>query len=619
MSEKENVKKLSLWQKVKLRFALKFKKTIPEDCAFGAIDAMSVDLVEKFRYKLLSFNAENLHPLFEKRNAKKLKAICSYTQCAKAVIDYLEKDGSEDEIRAYLNFSGYPISLDWAEKYFLNRHIDDFFKPYLESHENHLPDEVVDLLIERKQEEFLCYYISLFKEDEYHNIDRRLLFESSMDVAQHDFAEKFVDDHGCRETICYILKHGNDTLVEKLLNKRALDSDEEYELMFDRDNAKFIDMVIEKKQSTYLSELFWTGLLVKGSTEQVIKCIDKFSLDEQNEYQLVCGGENEAILHYLEKVKRPFAVVTTENLLFKNGDEEILDFYRKNICLPYAEERTLIKEGDSEKILQYIKRENVELYTMNMVLLVETCSSVDILKTLVETYNFSDIVEVALMRRNIPEVCSMYIEELVKDDEALSIPAEVELIKTGHFELVEKYMRAFKYDLYEESQKALLNRGNIALLKYFCEESAFDEDIVIDFVKHASFELLKSYFENNVSLNPLAEVALIERNQPGLTKLYLSKVDGISEEGEVALVCLKNFELLKEYIVSTPHGLQLAAEKELLKVADEDLFGFYIERTPLFDENGVELVKSGNRSWIEAYTEKYDLREAAADELAKVY
>ena len=619
MQETKNAKKLSFWQKIKLKFYLAFKGVFPEDCLFGAIDMVSVKQAEKFRYKIAAFSKENLLPLFEKRNADKLKVMCSYPYICHSIKMFLEQMGDDDAIRAYLSeVDTDTISVEWAEKYFINHNADDFFKPYLEGHSEWLPNEVVELLIKREQEVLLLYYINLFKEDDCHNIDQALLFSSSMETAKYAFAEKFLDDSGCKDTINYILKYGDDALIEKLLNKYALSSDEEYKLLFETGNPKFIDLAIEKKQSSYASDTFWSYILEKGSKEQILKCIDKFSLDEPDEYQLVCSQNNEAILHYLKKVKKPLQSVVVENYLFKHGNQEVLDFYRKNICLPYVEERALFKEGSSEAICEYIKREGDKLSETNAVLLIKTCHSDDVLRTLIKECNFTALTEVALLRRNIPEITNLYLSELIKKQKKFSQPAEKEFIKVGESLLILEYLATFNYALCDEAKYALLLRGDIPLLIKFCKESSINEDITIKFVKEASFELLAEYFKNNIALPPLGEVTLINRNQVGLTSAYISMMGDISEEAEVELIRLKDFKLLKEYL-TTSNGLNPAAEKEFLHVANDDLFCFYIENNPLFDESEVELIKSGNRVWLESYVEKYDLSESAAYELAKVY
>ena len=618
MEKKENAKELSFWQKIKLKFSLKFKNAIPEDCKFGAIDAMSVKKVEKFRNLIAELDADDLHPLFEKRNADKLKILCGYGHCAKAIKKHLDETDNDDEIRAYLCLNDTEISVGWAEKYFIDRNADDFFKPYLESHDNWLPEDVVDLLIEHEQEALLLYYIGLFEEDDCHNINQELLFNSSMETAKYAFAEKFLDDSGCKETIRYILKYGDDALVEKLLNKRALSSDEEYKLLFEDVNPKFLDLAIEKKQCSQASEVFWSYILEKGTIEQILKCIDKFYLDAYDEHQLITSRNDEAILHYLKKVKTPLQTAVTENYLFKHGDEEVLDFYRKNIGLPYAEERALIKEGNVEKICAYLKQENCEINTMNSVLLVETCNDIEVFKILIDEYDFSSIVEVALIRRNILEVTKLYISELLKEKKALSEPAQVEFVKIGDPDLVKKYFITLDYDLCDDAKKALLFRGDFELLTAFCKEGSVDEDIMVEFVKAASYELLTSYFDNKIAFPPAAEVALIERNQLGLTRAYLTMMGSVSEDAEVALILSKDHRLIKEYL-ATSDGLHPAAEKELLHLNNDEVFCDYIEQTPLFDENEVELVETGNRAWLEAYTEKYDLGNDALLELAKIY
>ena len=288
MEKKENAKELSFWQKIKLKFSLKFKNAIPEDCKFGAIDAMSVKQVEKFRYLIIAFEADDLHPLFEERNADKLKVICSYSHCAKDIMEYLAKTNNNDEIRAYLRFCNRDISVEWAEKYFINHNADDFFKPYLESHDNWLPEEVVDLLIEREQELLLLYYIGLFKEDDCHNINQELLFNSSMETAKYAFAEKFLNDSGCKETIHYILKYGDDALVEKLLNKYALSSDEEYKLLFEDVNPKFLDLAIEKKQSGGASDVFWSYILESVLISSILMPVMSINLSQARTTRLFC-------------------------------------------------------------------------------------------------------------------------------------------------------------------------------------------------------------------------------------------------------------------------------------------------------------------------------------------
>ena len=236
MEKEKDVKKLSFWQKIKLWYNLKFKNLIPEELRFGAIDAMSVDQVRTFRYHILGFSDEELHPLFAERNREKLKAIW----CPSLPERIINHDDA-DEIRAYLSLDSVEIPKNWAEKYFVNRGIDEFFKPYLNSHGDWLPNKVVDLLIEKEQEILLLYYINQFKDDECHNINQTLLFKSTMETAKYAFAEKFLDDDGCEDTICYILEYGDDELVKKLLKKTELSSDKAWELLFARENPDFID------------------------------------------------------------------------------------------------------------------------------------------------------------------------------------------------------------------------------------------------------------------------------------------------------------------------------------------------------------------------------------------
>ena len=615
MTKKENVKKLSLWQKIRLMYNLKFKKRIPEELRFGAIDIMSVNQVRAFRHNILGFSDEELHPLFAERNCKKLKKICG-----SSLLERIFKHDDADEIRAYLSIDFFEIPEDWAEKYFVNRSIDEFFKPYLDSHDNWLPGAVVNLLIERGQEMLLLYYINQFKEDECHNIDQKLLFKSSMETAKYAFAEKFLDDDGCEETICYILENGDEELVKKLLQKTKIPSDKAWELLFARENPDFIDLVIEKldHSSGALPDIFWDELLKKGSIEQIKKCIDRHPLDTQDELRLVCSENNEAILHYLKTVQRPFEELYSENYMFSHADKTVLDYYRNNICLPYTEERALIKEGNVEKICTYLKSKR-EINDMNAVLLVETSFSTEVLKTFIEECKISDIIEVALLKRNLKAMSSFYITRLINDKKHLSAAAEAMLIKTGDFSLIKQYLSSISYELSDEAKKAILYRGDASLLAEFVKADGYiDEDVIVEFVNNTSYEILSSYFAANISLPEQGEVALVKRNQPNLINAYISAFENFSAEGEVALVQLKNIKLLKYYI-QTAHELYEMAEKELLLLGDEELFLSYIEQTPLFNDNEVELVKLGHHAWLDAYIEKYNLCDEAALEFAKVY
>ena len=318
------------------------------------------------------------------------------------------------------------------------------------------------------------------------------------------------------------------------------------------------------------------------------------------------------------KVKKPFQELLTETYLFHHADKDVLDYYRENICLPYTEERTLFKEGSAEKICAYLKSEK-EINAMNAVLLVETCPSTEVLKTLIENHDFPDIVEVALLKRNLKAMSSFYVTRLIKDKKHLSVAAEAMLMKAGDFSLINEYLTSISYELSNEAKKAILYRGDASLLAEFGKADGFiDEDVIVEFVNNTSYEVLSSYFSANISLPEQAEVALIKRNQPNLIKAYISAFENFSAEGEVALVQLKNIKLLKYYI-ETAHELYETAEKELLQLGDEELFLAYIEQTPLFNDNEVELIKLGNRAWLDAYIEKYNLCDDAASELARKY
>lgn len=618
--KKSQNKKLSLWQKLKLKFWLVFKHTIPEDCKFGAIDAMSVKQVKEFRYPIIAFEAKDLHPLFCERNSAKLKVLCEYSNCVGVIKKYLEKNGNDDEIRAFLNLRDKEISLDWAEKYFIGRNPDDFFLPYLKKHLNWLPTDVVTLLIERKQETLLCLYLTTFEKGNKHNINTELLFDSSLEMAKREFADKFVADNGDKHVIKYIFKCGSDELIERLLQEHELSLDEEFCWLFETENPKFIDLAIKRKKQSYLSPVFWDFLLKKGTVAQINECIDKSYLNNQNVYALVLSENNEAILHYLEKVTEPIEDINAETYLFKHASADVLDFYRKNISLPYEEERKFFKSAGDAEICSYIKQAKHGINTMNAVLLVVSSNSVEVLTALLEKETLSVLTEAHLLRRNIPEVTDFYIKKLINKKQKLSDVGEKEFIKTGDIDLICKYLRAFDYDLNDKGKEALLNRGNAALLSKFCSKASFDENMVAKFVKNAPADMLLSYFKNGITLPPKAEASLIYsqyyRNRIDVIRAYFENINSLSTCGECALIRLKDKNLIKEYLTSF-NDLYQKSEKELLLLKDKDLFLFYIERTALFDDNEIFLIQSGLDDWLEAYIEKYDLGKYAAYELAK--
>lgn len=621
MSEKENVKKLSLWQRGKLWYSLKFKGIIPEDCQFGAIDALSVKQVDKFRYKILSLSDENLHPLFTKENSEKLRTLCQYSGICTNVKDYLERAGSPDEIRAFLLVTP-EISLDWAEKYFIGHNPEEFFKPYLEAHDNMLPDEVVDFLIQHEQEELLLIYISLFKEDEYHNISEHLLFGSKMEKAKQTFAEKFVCDHGNEDTIFYILEYGNDELVTKLLHNCYLSSDESFALLFNRENPALIDLVFDKSLSgsRHFPTIVVNTLLESSYQNQILKYLEHYQLNDDEEFSLVIGNNSEAILFYLKKNNKPFYDVQTENYLFEHASDEVLDYYRQNIRLPYAEERALIKNSTSKEILAYLEKH--DLFDMNGLLLIET-GTYETIKCLIEKYEISSASEVALMRRNIPELTQLYFDKLAQFEKCLSDIAEATFVTNAQAEVVSKYFQFSHFKLSDEAQKALLYRGDKEILREFCNGSCgFQEDIVEDFLKHAPQQLILSYLEDDFFFPDTAMVALVKRRDAKLLQTCFAKGIDLCEEAEIALLNSKNIEFIKAYLTEERNSrcvqsLYEKTEALLLNLHNDDLFMLYIKQSPLFNNNEVKLVRECNQTWLDAYIAKYDLSSDASRALAQ--
>lgn len=619
MSEKENVKKLSLWQRGKLWYSLKSKGIIPEDCQFGAIDAMSVKKVEELRYKILCFKSENLQPLFCERNSQKLRKICEYSATRKLVIEYLDGAENPDDVRAFLSVSEIPLV--WVEKYFIGRKPEEFFLPYLKAHDNLLPEEVVELLIEREQEELLVTYINLFKEGDYHNIPEDLLFESKMEKAKQAFAEKFVSDHGDENVIRYILKYGSDELATKLLQNNHLYSDEDFVLLFERKDPVLIDLVIDKEASDLrdLPTIVVNTLMESPYQGQILKYLENSGLSDEEEFALVHSNNSEAILFYLKKYNEPFYEVQTENYLFEHADEEILDYYRKNIRLPYTEERALVKDGTPEEISAYLKRN--DLFDMNGLLLIEK-GTPETIKCLIEKYEISTASEVALMRRNIPELTQLYLDKLAKAKERLSDLAEAVFVAEAE-KGVSEYLHTHDFELSEEAEKALLYRGDVELSKEFCKDGrGFKEDIAEDFIRHAPQQLILSYLENDFVFPDAAMVALVKRRDAKLLQVCFDKGVDLCEEAEIALLKFGNVDLIKAYLTEDcpsqfVQTFSEGAETQLLDLNNEELFMFYINQTPLFESNEVKLVCGHDQKWIDAYIAKYDLSNDASSALAQ--
>lgn len=620
MSEKENVKRLSLWQRVKLWYSLKSKGIIPDDCQFGAIDALSVKKVEEFRYKILCFKGENLQPLFTERNSEKLRKICEYSAMRKLVIEYLDEAENPEGVRAFLAVSEIPLS--WVEKYFIGRKPEEFFLPYLKAHDNHLPESTVDLLIECEQEDLLISYINLFKEGDYHNISEDLLFKSKMEKAKQAFAEKFVSDHGDENTICYILKYGSDELATRLLQNNHLYSDEAFVLLFERKDPILIDLVIDKETSDLrdLPTIVVIMLMESPYRGQILKYLEKHGLSYEEEFALVHSNNSEAILFYLKKNNYPLCSTQVENYLFEHADEEVLDYYRKNICLPYAEERALVKDGTPEEISAYLEKHDP--YDMNGLLLIET-GKPETIKRLIEKYEISSASEVALMRRNIPELTQLYLDKLAKSEERLSDLAEAVFVAEAQKEAVSEYFRTYDYELSDEAQKALLNRGNVELLRDFRDNgNDLKEEITEEFVRHASQKVILSYLENDFVLPEAAQIVLVKRRDAKLLQVCFDKGIDLCEEAEIALLKFGNIDLIKAYLSENSpsqfvQSFSEEAETQLLDLNNEELFLFYINQTPLFESNEVKLICGHDQKWIDAYIALYDLSDVASSALAQ--
>jgi len=619
--EKKEIKKLSLWQKVQLLFCLYFKRTVPKELRFGAIDAFSLKQYDKaLEIILKEFTDEEFEPILLPENRKKLVKFYWHNPFRERIYQYVIEKATDDEVLNFFCVKEYPVSLPMVEKYFIKQDPEKFFKPYLDVHD-WLSDEVVDFLIEKKQEDLLCIYIDSFKATDHHNIDEEALFASDMEKVKQAFTEKFLDDKGNNDAICYIMEYGSDELVTKLLQKDRLYTLEAYALLFDRRDQVLINMIVENannSQQSLPTEVVNT-LLESSYQTQILNYIKKHKLEDGEIFTLVKSNNTEAILTYLKKSDEPLPDAFTENYLFEHASSEVLDYYRKNFCLPYKEERELIKLGKNPEIAQYLEKN--ALADMNDLLLIEN-GTPEIIKILLEKYEISAASEVMLIRRDIPILIKLYISKLEEAKKPFSPVAEALFVAKSELSLVETYLKMRQYTLSDRAQKALLNRGDASLLDTLCQKGqGVTLEVAKDFLKNGDKKTILSYMDKGFFIAPEAtQVALVERKDADLLRKSFAKEIDLCEDAEVALLELKDPSLVKAYLSVpsfAPRSLFEESEEMLLDLNNEDLFLFYIKQTPLYENNEVELVLKDCPKWLDAYVAKYNLCPAASNELAE--
>lgn len=368
----------------------------------------------------------------------------------------------------------------------------------------------------------------------------------------------------------------------------------------------------------------------------------------------------------LETYFKRYKLNDCNEIVLLERDASCIMKYTLKHHLSVEAEIALIKKGNLELIQSYLEKNG--FFCKAMVEAVQSGNKQIITMMILQNYSWADEGQMALVKLADEEMLKLYLgshsfcekaeafmieslsPEFVKSyigEHSLQADAEIALVKRGNKELIEAYLRQYKKFNYWMSEDELLNLKDSELIALFIENNHFG----------------RTYLSTK----------MIEIGDPKLVRLYFSKY-ALNCEDEIALVKLKNFELLNAYMNKladdnrtmkretfweinkwksqaerraarfqtkkykqclspdleanflkssenavmrayiTKHPLSDARELELIKSGEKELIGCYLRRYYLSDEAELELVRRGDRELLEIYLQSYRLSKDAEAE-----
>ena len=309
----------------------------------------------------------------------------------------------------------------------------------------------------------------------------------------------------------YIINSKNQKRIEQILEKQCK-IDECIALL--KTNEASLEMLAVKKylENEYDSNDFINILLETGNLTAIKEYLKHKALDKEKELFLVKNFDDEVIKFYItENQKVEILSNNAFQYVFDHRSKELQDFMAKEMGLPYALERKLIKEGNEEKIRDYIEKNR--LYDLNECLLMQNASK-DIIDEYILRYDICYSAEVFLIRRGDAVIIRNHIEKLSKReamvDRRLSDEALREFILTGNVDDVISYInsrRAFSYLVCKNS----LLRGDERLIDVTKTAHRF-QNAIEEIAEKAEHEVLIRLFSNpNIKFSEKAQCNFCSR------------------------------------------------------------------------------------------------------------
>ncbi len=361
--------------------------------------------------------------------------------------------------------------------------------------------------------------------------------------------------------------------------------------------------------------------------------------DKSDEREFVQKADEELLETYFERYK----LSDWNEVILLERDASCIMKYTLHHHLSVKAEIALIKKGNLELIQSYLQR----ISNKAMIKAVQAENKPIIKMLILQNYSWPDEVQMALVKLADEEMLKLYLgshsfcekaeafmieslsPEFVKSyigEHSLQADAEVALVKRGNKELIEAYLRQYKKFTYWMSEDELLILNDSELIALFIENS---------------HHFGRTYLSTK----------MIEIGDPKLVRLYFSKY-ALNCEDEIALVKLKNFELLNAYMNKLADDnrtmkretfweinkwkseverktlrfnpkkhkqcLPPDLEASFLKNNENAIMRAYISKHPLSFERELELVKTGARDLVENYIWHYYLSDEAEVELVRL-
>jgi hypothetical protein len=328
---------------------------------------------------------------------------------------------------------------------------------------------------------------------------------------------------------------------------------------------------------------------------------------------LVKNFDDEVIKFYVTENKN---VEVLSNIAFQYvfdyKSKDLQDFLFLKMGLPYALERKLIKEGNEEKIRDYIEKN--DLYDLNECLLMQTATK-DVIEEYISRYVICDSAEVYLIRRGDALIINSYFENLSNNDamnnRALSNEALGEFILTGNVDDVISYINSRNLFHSFVAKNSLL-RGDERLIDAVKTAYHFQEAIE-EIAKEANPKVLIRLYSNpNIKFNERAQCNFCSREDimQG-TSDNLIVVRNFNDD----IKFVKSSEILPPIAEFIKNHKLCAKAQELL--FDDDLFNENVVRLyiSLYELNSEVIKNNYNNPQFKNIFEEYIERHPLSDEI----